>query len=266
MAAVPQHLFRSAVAQYARYRTGYPMPEVAALADRLGLDGSHTVVDVGCGTGQLARPLARHAGTVIAIDPVAEMLAVGRQTARDESIDNISWRLGDARTLETLLAPGARAATFAASFHWTDRSEVVRVLDRLLNADASIVVINDDRSDDEDPGWARAVNEVRRRHLGAGHTQPTEAYRNPPDSHRTVLENSAFSRVERGLWEWTRELTVDEAVGLQFTYSFSTPARFAERAEAFARDARAEILALHPDGRVTEPFRLEVLVASRPAR
>lgn len=261
MAVVPQQLFRSAVEQYARYRTGYPASEVVALAGRLGLDGTGTVLDVGCGTGQLALPLARFAGSVVAIDPVAEMLAAGERAAAAAGIDNISWQLGDAGELEQAVAPGARAATFAASFHWTDRPAVVRALDRLLAADGSIAVIHSTLDDDEDPGWAKAVNEVRRRYLGA---DLTEAYRNAPASHRTVLGNSPFSDVQSVVWEWTRELTIDEAVGLQFTYSFSTPALFGDRAHAFADEARAAILSLHPDGRVTEPFRAEVLIACRP--
>ncbi|HEV7204762.1 MAG TPA: class I SAM-dependent methyltransferase [Jatrophihabitans sp.] len=256
---MPQHLFRSAVAQYARYRTGYPATEVAALAERLGLDRTATVADVGCGTGQLARPLARHAGTVIAIDPVAEMLDAGRAAAA--GVGNIVWELGDATDLERLVPPGTRAATFAASFHWTDRAAVTRALDRVLAADGSIVVINSTLDDEEDPDWAEAVNEVRRGYLG---DDVTETYRKAPETHRRVLAASAFSNLDSVTWEWTRDLTVDAAVGLQFTYSFSTPELFGDRAAAFAAEAREAILALHPDGLVIEPFRMEVLIAARP--
>jgi FkbM family methyltransferase len=264
--AVPQHLFSSAVNQYARYRTGYPPHDVAGLADLLGLDHTQTVIDVGCGTGQLALPLAQHARSVIAIDPLPEMLAVGRRNAQAANTSNITWLLGDAGQLETLVGPGARAVTFAASFHWTDRPEVVRTLDRLLEADGSIVTINDDLSDSEDPDWARAIADLRRSYLGDNHAEPTDPYRNAPESHRTVLCASAFASIQSLTWQWSRELTVDEAVGLQFTYSFSTPALFGDSAAAFARDSRAAILAMYPDGRVTEPFRMEVLIASRPDR
>ena len=115
MAVIPQQLFSSAVAQYARHRTGYPPHEVATLADLLGLDHTQTVIDVGCGTGQLALPLAQHAGSVIAVDPLPEMLTLGRQTAQAANTCNITWLLGDSSDLETLIAPGAQAATFAAS-------------------------------------------------------------------------------------------------------------------------------------------------------
>jgi ubiquinone/menaquinone biosynthesis C-methylase UbiE len=264
VAGVPQDLFRSAVAEYARFRTGYPADEVATVADLIGLDHSRTVIDVGCGTGQLTLALASHAGSVIAVDPVPQMLDLGRLTAQATDTHNITWLLGEAGDLETLVAPGARAATFAASFHWTDRPAVLRSLDRLLDAEGSIVVINDVLSDAEDPDWVQAMTALRRSYLGDAHRVPTDSYRNAPESHHAVLSRSAFSNVDRLTWQWRRELTVAEAVGLQFTYSFSTPAMFGADAAAFARDAQAAILAMYPGGRVTEQFRMEVLIASRP--
>jgi hypothetical protein len=62
----------------------------------------------------------------------------------------------------------------------------------------------------------------------------------------------------------SNRLTVDEAVGLKFGYSFSTPAVFGPGATEFASHARAAILALHVGETDTEPFRMEVLVAGRP--
>lgn len=46
--------------------------------------------------------------------------------------------------------------------------------------------------------------------------------------------------------------------------SFSTPAQLGDQASAFGHDVRDAVLALHPSGVITEPFRVEVLVASRP--
>jgi 2-polyprenyl-3-methyl-5-hydroxy-6-metoxy-1,4-benzoquinol methylase len=55
---------------------------VDALAARAGLDGTQRVLDIGCGTDQITIPLARHARAVVAIDPVADMLARGQQAAQ----------------------------------------------------------------------------------------------------------------------------------------------------------------------------------------
>ncbi len=263
MGRVPQDLFASAVSHYARYRSGYPVADIDALAGRVGLDGNQRVIDVGCGTGQLAIPLARHASTVIAIDPVADMLAEGRQAARAAGADNITWLQGDSRQLAELVAPGALVACFAASFHWTDRPAVARVLHGLLAPGGSIVVINDDLGESEYPDWVNAIDEIRSRYLGAN-PAGTDTHTNPSRSHADVLRDSPFSSVDASTWSWTRQLSVEEVVGLQFSYSFSTPALFADRAEAFAADVRDAVIGLHPSGLVTEPFRVEVLVAARP--
>lgn len=46
-----------------------------------------------------------------------------------------------------------------------------------------------------------------------------------------------------------------QVVGLQFSYSFSTPALLGGDAAAFAADVQDAVLALHPDGTVVEPLR-----------
>jgi hypothetical protein len=44
----------------------------------------------------------------------------------------------------------------------------------------------------------------------------------------------------------------------------STPALLGDKAPAFSSDVRAAVLAMYPAGVVTEPFRVEVLIAARP--
>jgi SAM-dependent methyltransferase len=252
----PEGLFASAVTQYARYRPGYPAREVDRLADLVDLDRSST--------GQLTIPLAERAGTVIAVDPLAEMLEAGRARAVAQELTNIRWLQGDSGAIESLVPLGAHLATFAASFHWTDRAEVLRSLDRMLGPGAHVVTINDDLDAAAEPDWVPAVGRLRDEFLGTDHTVGTDPWRKSPVSHRQIIEASPFAKVRSWHWEWERRLTVDEAVGLQFTYSYSTPAVFGPRAAEFASRARAAILALHPDGTVIEPFRVEVLVAGRP--
>ncbi len=255
-------LFASAVPYYARYRSGYPEAEVAALAARTGLAGSDAV-DVGCGSGQLTIPLARHARHVLAVDPVEGMLDEGRAAARAAGVDNVTWVHGDSTRLRSLVVSPVRVATFAASFHWTDRAGVLAALDEVLLPGGCVVVLDDDLGDDEQPDWADAIGEVRARYPGL---EPLPGALNRPldESHTDVLRRSAFSDVRTSTWSWTRRLTVDEVVGLQLTYSFSTPALLGDRVDRYREEVRERVLALYPDGVVTEPYRVAVHVATRP--
>lgn len=106
--------------------------------------------------------------------------------------------------------------TFAASFHWTDRPEVVRVLDRLLEPEGSIVTINDHLSDAEDPDWVRAITDLRGSYLGDNHTEPTDPYKT-----RARQPPNRLQHLDR----------------LQL---------FGDHAAAFARDVRAAVLAMCP--------------------
>jgi ubiquinone/menaquinone biosynthesis C-methylase UbiE len=163
---VPQQLFSSAVDDYAQYRPGYPQSLVDALAARAGLDGTQRVLDVGCGTGQLTIPLARHAQAVVAIDPLAGMLTRGQRAAQAAGAGNVTWLEGDSSQIAALAGPGADLAVFAASFHWTDRPAVLAALDEILAPGGVVVVINDVLGDSEQPDWEHAIARIRARYLG----------------------------------------------------------------------------------------------------
>ena len=68
-------MFKGAAPYYARYRPGYPPELLDQLAVAAGLDGTGRLLDLGCGPGPLAVPLARHFDEVVAVDVEAEMLA-----------------------------------------------------------------------------------------------------------------------------------------------------------------------------------------------
>lgn len=255
-------VFDSAVPFY-RYRAGYPEELFDLVIDRVGLTDRDRVLDIGCGPGPASIPLARRVGEVIAIDPVAGMLDAGRAAAELAGVGNIVWRQGDSAGLAGLDVAGARLAVFAASFHWTDRPAVLLSLDRLLETDGVVVVIHDDLGDEEQPDWVGVIAEIRARYLGPERRTAVGGYSPDSRTHRGVLGGSPFSDVTTVAVAWQRTLTVEALVGLQFSYSFCTPAMFGDRAGAFAADVRAAVLDLHPSGTLTEPLRVDVLIARR---
>lgn len=61
--------FRTTVPFYARYRLPYPDSLLGHVAERVGLKRGDAVLDLGCGPGLLAVPLARAGFAVTAVDP-----------------------------------------------------------------------------------------------------------------------------------------------------------------------------------------------------
>src|SRR5215210_2336833 len=72
-----------------------------AYLDLLGIAAGEHVLDLGCGTGVVARAAARRVGPggrVVGLDASPVMLSVGREIAEREGLlDRIDFRTGDAR-------------------------------------------------------------------------------------------------------------------------------------------------------------------------
>lgn len=100
----PNHysLRGSAVEIYeGRIVPGVMAPFAQGLIEFADLKVGEKVVDVGCGTGVLARlawPLVAPSGEVIGIDLSAQMLEVARRRAEEQGL-RISWERGDAAAL-----------------------------------------------------------------------------------------------------------------------------------------------------------------------
>ena len=69
--------FSSRVADYVRYRPGYPPALIDVLRSKCGLRREHVIADVGCGTGLLSKVLLENDNRVIGVEPNAEMRAAG---------------------------------------------------------------------------------------------------------------------------------------------------------------------------------------------
>ncbi|MET9627903.1 class I SAM-dependent methyltransferase [Lentzea sp. NPDC006480] len=106
---------------YARFRPGYPRQVIDALVQKLGLTSEHRVLDLGCGTGQLAVPLSEHVGRVVAVDPEPDMLAHGPRRP------NVEWRLGSDADVPEL--GRFDAVVVGQALHWMDHERLFREAD-----------------------------------------------------------------------------------------------------------------------------------------
>ena len=98
-----------------RHRPAYPPALLDFLIERA--PGRARALDLGCGTGKLSIPLARHFARVDAVDPSRAMLAALATGAPA----NLSWTCCDA---EDFTLEGAYdLVTAGASVHWMDAEQ-----------------------------------------------------------------------------------------------------------------------------------------------
>jgi SAM-dependent methyltransferase len=76
-------IFAGTAAYYRRFRPPYPEALVANIVAVAGSGGRGRLLDLGCGTGQLAVPLSRHFRDVVAVDAEEEMVLDGHEGRGD---------------------------------------------------------------------------------------------------------------------------------------------------------------------------------------
>jgi ubiquinone/menaquinone biosynthesis C-methylase UbiE len=219
------------------------------------------VLDLGCGPGTLVIPLARYAGTVIAIDPSAEMIQTASRLGAEAGV-TVDWRLGSSQDLDSSIAP-LDLVVMGRSFHWMDRAATLARLDRLVARHGAIALFDIEGLTKRGDRWGEAFHAVR-----AEFEQRDEfdAFRRTPEweHHHEVLLQSTFSRLERfGVIE-ERTSTIDEIVSRALSHSGTTPRVLAERLDAFVATLKDGLRAAHPDGRFAEIVESVALLARRP--
>ncbi|HYG06731.1 MAG TPA: class I SAM-dependent methyltransferase [Stenotrophomonas sp.] len=129
--------FSNRVADYVRYRPGYPPQLLEWIHGRLGVPRSAHVADIGAGTG-ISSQLFLHAGhPVTAVEPNAAMRTAAEQwlgaDARFRAVDGSAEATGLADASVDLISA-------AQAFHWFDTQAVRREWARVLRPGGLAVV------------------------------------------------------------------------------------------------------------------------------
>jgi SAM-dependent methyltransferase len=121
--------FSNRVANYAKYRPGYP-PEVLEYLSRVvGLGRESAVADIGSGTGILTSLLLDVARLVYAVEPNTEMrLAAEGLLKKRKNFVSVDGSAEDTR----LTVNSVDLVTVAQAFHWFDRQKTKTEFGRIL--------------------------------------------------------------------------------------------------------------------------------------
>jgi ArsR family transcriptional regulator len=137
-----QGYFESVAGDWDRIRKNYFEDRVASFAIEKLLPRNLTIADIGCGTGSLTFELARFAEKVVGVDLSSEMLRRARQMAKERSLDNVEFHLGDAADLP-LPSDSVDAAFSVMVLHFLPApARAVEELIRITKPGGSVIIVD----------------------------------------------------------------------------------------------------------------------------
>jgi ubiquinone/menaquinone biosynthesis C-methylase UbiE len=266
-----QDIFVGTASYYARYRPPYPAEALQYAMSALRLDPESTVLDLGCGTGQLAVPLALAGCRVLAVDPDPDMIAEGIRREPADVRGKIDWIITRAEDLRAADLPATRACTMGASFHWMDRDEILRFLDEVIEPGGGVALLSGSasiwsRTGALEGAWLEITREVITQFLGPQRRAGGGTYSHPKRTHEQVLLGSPFSEMEQRRFTVTRWITVDEVIGQQLSTSYASPVQLGDQLPRFQAELTRRLAEIEPREGFETVEHTDVIVAHRPQR
>jgi SAM-dependent methyltransferase len=234
------------VARRYRYRAPYARGAITRLLGLLD-PSAPAVLDLGAGTGNIARELAPRVARVDAIEPSEAMTAEG-QRLPDGRAPHLRWIRSAAE--DAPLSPPYGLATAGTSLHWMDWDVLLpRVASALTNA-AMLAIV-----EVEDPLWSAdgpVKDAIVRHSIHQGMWRRV-------DLVATLVERGRFTKVGADTFTEIFRQPVDQLVeGLLSSSSLSVARIGKERARALAEELHA-VAPRDADGLVTRQVATEVV-------
>jgi len=167
--------FSNRVADYVRYRPGYPAAVLDVLREDCGLRPGHVVADIGSGTGFLSELFLKNGNRVYGVEPNSEMRQAGEELLRKFPE---FFSLAGSAEATTLAAATVDYVTAAQAFHWFEPDAARREFLRILKPAGWVIIVWNDRRSEESP-FARAYEDLLER-FGTDYKSVKHAY---PETH-----------------------------------------------------------------------------------
>jgi SAM-dependent methyltransferase len=163
--------FSNRVADYVRYRPGYPAAVLDVLREGSGLRPGHVVADIGSGTGFLSELFLKNGNRVYGVEPNDAM-----RRAADEYLASYNGFVSCSGAAESVPLDDGSVdfVTAGQAFHWFEPNAARSEFIRILKPAGWIVVLWNERLTDATP-FLRAFEALLRK-FGTDYSRVHESY------------------------------------------------------------------------------------------
>lgn len=251
-------LFKGTAQYYAKYRPGLPEEVASHLKQRFNLDGTGTLLDMGCGTGQSTFALAPLFQRTVAFDTDHDMLLEAEKN--QPSGLNIVWQQRSDKDVTTAEGP-YKMAIACRSFNWMDQYPLLGKLHHILEPGGGVALIGDGSFWTGSEAWQKRVKEVIQSFLGQERRAGKTTYSAPDEPYVVTLEKNGYMDPHLETIPVTREWDITGITGYLYSTSFAARHLFGDKIGEFERALKSELISAN-DGKERFIERAEFTIQS----
>ncbi|WP_413375619.1 class I SAM-dependent methyltransferase [Alkalihalobacillus sp. 1P02AB] len=256
-------LFKGTAYYYSRYRPLYPAALVRYLIEKFSLNGQGHMLDLGCGTGQLAYRFTDWFDSILGIDPEREMIQEAKRFSKEIRADHLEWFNGDLFKYINMETKSFKLVTIAKAFHWMDRAKVLDTLYDMVSDGGGIAIIDNYNPQQEKLLWQKKVDEVVKEWFGEERRAGSTTFSHPTVSYEELIAHSKFELETEQIQPYEQVWDIDSIIGNLYSTSYGKLSFLKGKVDQFESHIKEELLALNSKGIFKEEIHLSVKLAMK---
>ncbi len=259
--------YRGTYEFYVNYRPGIPEEVINIIVKHFDIKPNDRILDIGCGTGQVALAMEGKCGEMVCVDADPEMLIQAEKATRGSKI-KFTWIDRSAEDLGELKKKLGtfKVATICRAFHRMNQEQVLKDLDDLIDEDGGLATFSDRVLWGGDEEWQRALKEAIQRYLekegrvGKGKSKASD------ELWENILARSVFRFIKTYDVPTVRSWDVEGIIGYVFSTAAAAPHLFGDQLNRFKEETKNILLSINPKGVFQENAVWSIVLGSKKSR
>ena len=260
-------LFSGTHEYYAKYRPGIPEEVINIIVKHFDIKPSDRILDIGCGTGQVALAIEGKCGEMVCLDSDPKMLKQAKKATKDSKI-KVVWINRGSKDLEKIKENLGtfRVATICRAFHWMDQEQVLKDLNDLINEDGGIAIFGDASFWTGQEEWQRTARRVVQKYLGEERRAGKATFKQSDELWENILARSVFRFIKTHDVPIIRSWDVESIIGYVLSTAFAAPHLFGDQLDRFKEETKNILLSINQKGVFQENAVWSIVLGSKKSR